>query len=354
MRISWRELAWWTLPGVLALFTCRVSAGETNDYWAVESAAERAKLPLYRVIPAAKPEELTPANGFPKLETFLTWHRSHGDDSGARYSALDQINRQNVTRLQVAWTYHSGDGSNNIQCNPIIVGDTMFAPTPGNFLVAVDAATGIEKWRFKPAGRLAWRGLFYWPGHVGVGERVMFCSGTYLYALNPQDGQPLDGFGSGGKTELPGRTQGDFGAATAAPAIFKQIVVVPGFEKDVWGFELVTGRHLWTFHTVPHEGEFGYDTWDRTEEYAANCWAGMAMDEVRGIAYVTTGSPKPNFIGVGHRGDNLFANCVIALDAQTGKRLWHFQEIRHDIWTWTSPRRRTSRRLRAAAGKWMW
>jgi quinoprotein glucose dehydrogenase len=303
---------------------------KAKDYWAIEDAAAREKLPLYQIIPAAKPEELTPANGCPNRET--TWHRSHGDNGGTRYSALDQINRQNVTNLQVAWIYHSRDGSNNIQCNPIIVGDTMFAPTPGKFLVAVNAETGVEKWRFKPEGRPAFRGLIYWLGNEEAAERVMFCAGKYLYALNPQNGQPVCGFGQDGKKLLPGNAQGDFGAATAAPAIFERFIVVPGFEKDVWGFDVVTGEHCWTFHTVPQAGEFGYDTWDGTEPYGANCWAGMAMDETRGIAYITTGSPKPNFIGVGHRGDNLFANCLIALDARTGKRLWHFQEIRHDIW----------------------
>ena len=104
-------------------------AQTTNKYWEVEDAAARAKLPLYKIIPAAKADELTPANGYPQRETFLTWHRSHGDNSGTRYSLLDQINRRNVTNLEVAWIYHSGDGSNNIQCNPIIVGDTMIAPT---------------------------------------------------------------------------------------------------------------------------------------------------------------------------------------------------------------------------------
>jgi quinoprotein glucose dehydrogenase len=304
----------------------------TKNYWAVEDPKEREKLPLYRTIPSATAEELTPANGFPKRETYLTWHRSHGDNGGTRYSALDQINRQNVTNLQVAWTYHSRDGNNYIQCNPIIVDGVMFGPTPGKHIVAVNAASGAELWRFKPEGKPAFRGLIYWPGRERASERVMFCAGQFLYALHPKTGQPIADFGDGGKTVLPGRAQGDFGAATAGPTIFERILVVPGFEKDVWGFDVVSGKHLWTFHTVPHPGEFGYDTWDRTETYAANCWSGMAMDEVRGIAYVTTGSPKNNFVGVNHLGDNLFANCVIALDARTGQRLWHFQEIRHDIW----------------------
>lgn len=303
-----------------------------KDYWAVEDPKEREKLPLYEVIPAAAPSELTPANGLPKREVFQTWHRSHGDNGGRRFSALDQINQGNVTNLQVAWTYHSGDGKQNLQCNPIIVDGVMFAPTAGKHVVAVNAETGKELWRFKPDGRPAWRGLVWWPGVEGTGERLLFCSGKHLYALHPKTGQLVTEFGDGGRTLLPGVAQGDFGAATACPATFERIIVVPGFEKDVWGFDLVTGKHLWTFHTVPHPGEFGYDTWDRPENYGANCWGGMALDDSRGIAYVTTGSPKPNFTGMYHHGQNLFANCLIALDARTGKRLWHFQEIRHDIW----------------------
>ncbi len=308
-------------------------ASSTNhDYWAIEDAKEREKLPLYKTIPAARPDELTPANGYPKPETFLTWHRSHGDNGGMRYSALAQVNRQNVAKLEQAWIYHSGDGRNNLQCNPIIVRGTMIAPTPGNFMVGINAENGKELWRFKPEGRPAFRGVIYWAGSETGVERVMFCAGKYLYALNPNDGQVITTFGESGRILLPGRPQGGFGAATAGPAIFKNIIIVPGFEKDVWGFDVQTGKHLWTFHTVPHPGEFGYETWDGTEEYAANCWTGMALDEVRGIAYISTGGPKPNFIGITHLGDNLYANCLIALEARTGRRLWHFQEIPHDLW----------------------
>ncbi len=322
---------------VLAALTGSVSisgAADTpvRDYWAVEDAAARAKLPLYQTIPAAKPEELTPANGFPKREAFLTWQRSHGDNGSDRYSALDQINRQNVKYLQPAWTYHSKDGAGNIQCNPIVVSGLMIAPTPGKHIVAVNAATGAEVWRFKPEGKPAFRGLTYWSGRDIATDRILFCAGPFLYALNPHSGEPILKFGDGGRVRLPGRTQGDFGAATAAPAIFERTVIVPGFEKDVWAFDAVTGKQSWTFHTVPHEGEYGYETWDKVERYGANCWGGMALDEMRGIAFITTGSAKENFIGVPHRGQNLFANCLIALDARTGKRLWHFQEIGHDIW----------------------
>src|SRR6266446_1455735 len=151
-----------------------------HDYWAVEDSKEREKLPLYKIIPAAKPDELTAANGYPKPETFLSWHRSHGDNGGMRYSALGQINRGNVTNLQQAWIYHSGDGSNNLQCNPIIVRGIMIAPTPGKFVVGIDAENGAELWRFKPEGRPAFRGLIYWPSTNSLGERVLFCAGKYL------------------------------------------------------------------------------------------------------------------------------------------------------------------------------
>jgi outer membrane protein assembly factor BamB/sugar phosphate isomerase/epimerase len=314
------------------LKTRATSDGNSTDYWAVEGPATREKLPLYQVIPAAKPAELTRANGFPKGKTFMTWERSHGNNGGMRYSALRQINRRSVTNLAVAWTYQSHDTGNALECNPIIVRDMMFTPTPGDSVVAVNAAIGTEVWRFKPEGRPAFRGLIYWPGQGRARERVMFCAGKFLYALDPKSGKLIAGFGDGGKALLPGVAQPGFGAATAAPAIFQKIIIVPGFEKDVWDFDVASGRLLWTFHTVPQPGEFGADTWERPESYAANAWAGMALDEKRGIAFITTASPKPNFNGVRHRGQNLFANCVIALDARTGKRLWHFQEIRHDIW----------------------
>jgi quinoprotein glucose dehydrogenase len=302
------------------------------DYWAVEDAAARERLPLYQTIPAAQPHELTPANGLPKRETYLTWHRSHGDNGGTRYSALTQINRQTVTNLQVAWTYHSKDGSNNLQCNPIIVKGVLFAPTAGKHVVAISATDGQEIWRFKPEGRPAFRGLIYWAGKKQGDDRILFCSGPNLHALNPATGQPVAGFGENGRVKLPAPPTGDFGAATAGPAIFDQVIVVPGFSKDCWGFDVMTGQLLWTFHTVPERGEYGHETWDQTVTYGANTWGGMALDEARGIAYLTTASPKENFIGIGHLGDNLFANCLIALDARTGRRLWHFQEIRHDIW----------------------
>jgi len=309
------------------------AAANAPDPWAIEDAKARAALPEFKVIPAATGSELSPSSGFPRPETMTTWHRSHGDASSSRFSALAQINRENVNRLEVAWTYHSKDGKGNIQCNPIIVNGTMFAPTVGHNIVAINAETGVELWRFKPElhkGGLrledlpARRGLIFWPGEGGAAPRILFTCGNWLYALDPMSGKPLPNFGENGRAYIP--TGG-----TVAGAVYQNIFVLPGFNKDVFGYDVVSGQLLWTFHTIPQPGEFGYETWRRATD-GANCWGGMALDEQRGIAYVSTGSPKPNFVGTGHHGDNLFANCVLALDARTGRRLWHFQEIRHDIW----------------------
>ena len=289
----------------------------------VEDPETRAALPAYQVLPAAATENLTPANGYPKAEAYDAWHRSHGDATNSRFSAATQINRDTVKDLQVAWEYRSGDGEGNIQCNPVIVGATLYAPTPGNHLVALDARTGEEKWRFAGTGRPAHRGLVYWPGWGTHGPRLLVSIGEDLWAIEPETGTPITEFGDGGHMVS--------GVAVVAGAVYQNVLVLPGFEGDVWGYDVVTGQRLWTFHTKPQGDESGADSWvDR--ESGANCWGGMALDEQRGIAYVSTGSPKPNFVGIGHRGGNLFGNCVIAIDALTGERRWHFQEIRHDIW----------------------
>lgn len=304
----------------------------TIDYTAIEDAAARARLPEYQTIPAARPEELTPAREEQIPASLRQWTRSLGDNGSRRFSALTQIDRSNVGQLVPAWTYRSQDGAGNVQATPIVVDGVLIAPTAGRFVVGLDAATGEELWRFKPETpermRLqdypARRGLTFWPGLGGHGPRVFFTCGNWVYALEPKTGRPVTTFGRQGRSEVPA-------GGTVAPAVYQDVLIVPGYEQDVFGYHAGTGELLWTFHTVPQPGEFGHDTWDRPGT-GANCWGGMALDETRGIAYVTTGSPKPNFSGVGHRGDNLFANCLIALDARTGRRLWHFQDLRHDIW----------------------
>ncbi len=298
-----RNRLWLFSSAVVGLAALTLYAGPTSEY---------------RTIPAAPTKELTPAEA---PGAFSTWYRSNGDSASSRYSILKQINTGNVANLRVAWIYHSKDGKGNIECNPVVADGVMYAPTAGENVVALDAATGRELWRFKPDGLPALRGLLYWPGDGQSGPRLFFGAGDWLYALNPKDGRPIPTFGQNGRAAA---------RFVVAPAIYKHILLVPAWNV-VRAFDAVSGSRLWSFNMIPGPGEYGHDTWTGPG-YGANTWGGMSLDEGRGIAFISTGSPHPNYLGMHHAGDNLFANCVVALNVETGKRLWHFQEIRHDIW----------------------
>lgn len=298
----------------------------------IEDPAERLRLPEFQIIPAAKSSELTPASNVP-LPRFSTWTRSQGDEGSRRYSSLTQINRSNVKMLRQAWIFHSRDGSRNIEATPIIANGILYGPTAGRAIVALNAATGEEIWRFKmeePAhpgmeDEPARRGLVYWAGSKGHTPRVLVGNGNWVYALDAKSGHPIDEFGSHGRTPLPT-------GATVGGAIYKYVYVTAGIRGDIFGYDVRTGAALWRFHTVPIGKEFGADTWPDPEHGAAVCWGGLSMDEERGIVYPAIGAGHPDFVGVGRTGDNLFGDTVLALDALTGRRLWHFQSIRHDIW----------------------
>ncbi len=294
----------------------------------VESRAAREKLPLYQIIPAARPDELTPAKGYPGDRIHRTWERSHGSDYNTRFSLLDQIDQKNVSKLRMAWTYRSGDLSpqwnDNIQANPIVVDGVMYGPTMGRNVVAVDAVTGKERWRFSPGARPAFRGLTFVRGKDGAPSRLLFNAGDFLWAVDPATGKPIAGFGDGGRVK-----SGEF---RVAPVVYGNAIIVSGYSKDVMAFNLATGKPGWVFHTIPQPGEFGYEPGNENLVYGANCWGGIALDDQRGIVFIGTGGIKPNFQGVAHPGRGLFANSVVAIDARSGKRLWHFQELPHDLW----------------------
>ncbi|WP_414660961.1 outer membrane protein assembly factor BamB family protein [Horticoccus sp. 23ND18S-11] len=298
----------------------------------IEDAQARAALPEFKYIPAAEPGELTRASAL-SSESFRGWSRSQGDNGARRYSALTQITRDNVRDLEVAWTYRAGDGAANIQCTPIIVDGLLYAPTPGRAMVAIDAATGVERWRKQVgdgarAGRIqdvpARRGLVYWPGDASNAPRILFGSGDWIHAVNPKTGESLRQFGDGGRAPIPT-------GATASGAIYRHVFVTAGVSGDIYGFDVRTGKTLWRFHSVARGEEFGADTWDGPQA-GANGWSGLSLDDDRGIAFVALGAPRPDMVGVGRLGDNLFSNCVLAIDVLTGRRLWHFQDVRHDIW----------------------
>jgi len=288
-----------------------------------------------------------------------------GNDPGcARYSELDQIDRSNVTRLKPAWTYHTGEPlgrrGKTIECTPLVVDGVMYITTGNLRLVALDAATGKELWQFDPlkdhpfehgptSGGVN-RGCAYWSDGKPGGERRIL-HGTAdgrLFSLVAKTGKLDPSFGQGGVRNLRTELEPPFAALgygpTSAPAIWHDAVIVglscgegPGIAApgDVRAFDVRTGKQLWSFRTVPRPGEFGAETWvgeSWKDRGAANAWGGLSVDVERGLVFAGLGSAAFDFYGGDRHGDNLFANCTIALDARTGKRVWHYQTLRHDLW----------------------
>lgn len=274
------------------------------------------------------------------------WPAYGGGPEQIRYSSLSQINRSNVRRLEVAWTYDAGE-SGGLQANPIVLDGVLYTTTPKHKVVALDAATGTVRWTFNSGieGRGPNRGVTYWSR--GNERRVFTAQGPYVYALDSRTGQPIAQFGRDGRIDLReglGRDAATESIALTTPGvIYSDTLIVggrvseglPAIPGHIRAYDVRSGELRWTFHTIPHPGEFGYDTWPEdawTSSGGANNWAGMAIDERRGIVYVPTGSASADFYGANRHGDNLFANSLIALNAKTGRRIWHFQGVRHDVW----------------------
>ena len=275
------------------------------------------------------------------------WPAYGGGPLNDHYSSLNQINRSNVKQLQVAWSFDTGE-SGGLETSPIVVGRTLYGITPTQKVFALDAATGKLLWKFGLGmdGSQPDRGLAYWTD--GKDARVLVGMMNFLYALDAHTGKPISSFGDGGKIDLrenldrkPAKSQSVY--LTSPGIVYKDLIVVGGRNPEtlpappgnIRAFDVRDGKLRWTFHTIPRPGEFGYDTWPKEAwktSGAANNWAGMSLDPKRGIVYVPTGSAAFDFYGGDRVGDDLFADSLIALDAETGKRIWHFQEVRHDIW----------------------
>lgn len=288
----------------------------------------------------------------PDVGAGADWAHYLGHPSSSQYSTLDQINTQNVTQLEVAWVYETGDSA-MYQANNLIVDGVLYTPTPTRKVTALDAATGQHRWTFDPdsvhaaEGRAGdQRGLMYWAD--GEDRRILTAKGPWLYALDVTTGQPVSSFGEGGWIHM-----GDGLDVDGRPIVnlntpgyvYNDLIIVGAqVGEDVPGairaFDVRTGERRWIFHTLPRPGEYGSETWpegylDKTG--GASDWSGLSIDTERGIVYASTETAGPDFWGGDRYGENLFANSILALDAATGERLWHFQIVHHDLWDMDNP-----------------
>ncbi|ANH83621.1 hypothetical protein A8C56_01040 [Niabella ginsenosidivorans] len=294
---------------------------------------------------------------------YTKWENYAGTKDGMRYSSLDQVDTANVANLQEVWRFSTHDkdtlGRSQIQCNPIVVNGILYGVSPASKLFALDAATGKPRWIFDPAGKdpdnggqkqgsfNICRGVTYWTD--GSDSRIFYNVGKKIMAIEAGTGKLIRSFGHNGWIDLSEHLGRDAGPSpyvvgTTPGIIYKELLIVgsrvsetadaaPG---DIRAYDVRSGSLRWTFHTIPHPGEKGYETWPDKEAWkklgGANCWAGMSLDEQRRIVYVPTGSIAGDFYGGIRQGTNLFANSIIALDALTGSYLWHYQTVHHDLW----------------------
>jgi quinoprotein glucose dehydrogenase len=289
----------------------------------------------------------------------VDWPGHGGGPEHRQYSELDQITRENVTQLRVAWTFHTGDARpdrTQIQCNPIVIGGTLYATSPQLKLLALDAASGRERWRFDPfagdpegaSSSGVNRGVVHWADERGQQARILFSAGHRLFAIDAATGRPIDTFGDRGVVDLRKGFDRDASRllvrATTPGVIYRDLLILgsslgegpgPAAPGDIRAFDVRTGKVRWAFHTIPHPGEPGYETWPPDAwktAGGANSWSGVSLDERRGLIFVPTGSATFDFWGGNRHGANLYANSLIALRAASGERVWHFQFVRHDIW----------------------
>ena len=278
---------------------------------------------------------------------YRSWTNYGGGPDQSKYSKLDQIDKSNVSQLAVAWTYSTGD-DNAYQFNPIVVDTVMYLLAKNNSLVALHAATGEELWIHANLRGITRRGINYWESEDGSDRRLIFQINDYLQEIDAATGQSIETFGEGGLVDLRqglGRDPETIARAQSGTpgAIFENLIILgastgegflstPGFIR---AYDVLTGELVWTFHTIPQPGEFGYDTWpEDAYKYVGgvNTWGEISVDEERGIAYFPVGSPTYDYYGGDRIGANLFGNCLLALDARTGERIWHYQLVHHDLW----------------------
>jgi len=302
----------------------------------------------------------------PASRPYTTWRDYGGASDSMQYSALTQINKTNVATLEQAWFFPVPDKGGNLGFNPIVVDGVMYLMGPQGSIVAVEAATGKQIWlhRVEGAGTggRATRGINYWESSDRSDRRLIFGAGGSLREIDAHSGSPITSFGDNGRVDMRVGPIRPLGGPSATPGRVFENLFLTGSQTgegygstpgDLRAYDIVTGKLAWTFHTIPYPGEFGYDTWPESAwKWAGgvNTWGEISIDEKRGIAYFPLGSPTHDMFGGDRKGANLFGNCLLALDARTGKRLWHFQTVHHDLWDYdltTAPKLLTVRHNRA-------
>src|SRR5262245_22848102 len=279
---------------------------------------------------------------------YTTWQSYAGGSHSSQYSALDQINTKNVAKLEVAWSFPI---TGNSSFSPVVIDGVMYAPVGGGALAAIDAATGKELWRKEGVAPSGARGMNYWESPDRSDRRFIYLQRGDVIAVNAQNGEPITTFGNNGRVDLRDamerKPMGPVGTSNPG-RIFENLFIIPlpgganygGPPSDVHAYDVRTGKLAWIFHVIPHEGEFGYDTWPEGHYKVGgggHNWSEFTVDEENGIAFVGFGSPRYDFYGGDRKGNNLFANSLVAIDARTGKRIWHQQLIHHDLWDWDIP-----------------
>lgn len=283
-------------------------------------------------------------------QSYTTWSDYGGSADSAQYSALRQIDKSTVGELRVAWKYSTGD-NNKYSFNPLMVDGVLYVLAKSNSVVALDAASGKELWSYSPGADtkvITNRGINYWQSKDRADRRLLFASNHSLRAIDARTGKPILSFGKNGAVDLKeglGRDPKSIALvqSTTPGRVFEDLLILGSATNQGYGsapgdlraFDVRTGKVVWTFHTIPHPGEFGYETWPKDawkKVGGANVWGEISLDVKRGIVYAPTASAKYNFYGVDRTGANLFADCLLALDARTGRRIWHFQMVHHDIW----------------------
>ena len=304
----------------------KISA-DHKKYWKPEDPNLRINLPKIKII-LKKSDDFFPGKKIEDVEkNFSNWPRSHGGFSSMRFSSLDLINKNNVGKLKLAWQFNSNDGKKGIQANPVVYEGMIYLPTPGNNIVCLDGTNGKVIWRYetKKGYNAAKRGLLIWKDEKNNTLRLYFTNDDQLISLNAKTGKPIKNFGHNGIVKI--------GSSPIPPAIIDNKLIIGTFRPSIEAYDIENGKLYWKYYLREiSKGNLG-----ERDFKGGLPWGGLSADTKNGIVYLSTGNPKPNFVGTLRPGKNLFANSIIAFDVRKKKKLWHFQETCHDIWNHDIP-----------------